>query len=252
MGFQAGIALAMCVTDPAGPTTDLTPAKDRVLGILVGVIAMLFVNALWPVRARLAMWKPLARAFRALADLARYVPATGGYGAQLRQAVRRRSAVYSQLSATLRLSAESALEPDAGEAKAERESLGRLAAHAQTVFLALLALIRHRVSPGFPSLTAPMQEPLRAFDYGVGEVLDALADRLDGKPRRAGPDLAQQLAALEAHYLPEETEAAIPEGATLVRRVTRDHVAIARGLVREVALLETEVNAAMMIRPVRS
>ena len=248
MGMQAGMAFAMCVTDPSGPTTDLTPAKDRVLGILVGIVAMLFVDALWPVRARLAMWKPLARALRALADLARFAPDTRGYGAQLRQAVQRRSAVYSQLSATVRLSAESALEPDAGEAKAERNCVGQLTAHAQTVFLALLALIRHRVSPGFPGLPAPTQDAMRALDYGVGEVVDALADRLAGKPRQALPDLAQRLASLEALYPADEAGAPIPDGAAMARRAARDHVAIARGLVREVLLLATEVDAALSLR----
>jgi len=252
MGFQAGIAIAMCVTDPSGPTTDLTPAKDRVLGILVGIVAMLFVDAIWPVRARLAMWKPLARAFHALADLARFAPETRGYGAQLRRAVQHRSAVYSQLSATVRMSAESALEPDASEAKAERECVGRLTAHAQTVFLALLALIRHRVSPGFPTLPAPTQDALRALDYGVGDVLDALADRLDGKPRQALPDLARRFATLEALYPLDEAGTPIQGGAILVRRAARDHIAIARGLVREVSLLEAEVDAAQSIRPRRS
>ena len=249
MGFQAGIAIAMCVTDPSGPTTDLTPARDRVLGILVGIVAMLFIDALWPVRARLAMWKPLARALRALADLARYVPETREYGAQLRRAVRRRSAVYSQLSATVRLSAESALEPDAGEAKAERECIGRLTGQAQTVYLSLLALIRHRVSPGFPALPVPTGNTVRAFDDGVGEVLDALADRLDGKPRQALPDLDQRLRAAEALYPADETGAPIQDGEVMVRHTVRDHIAIARGLVREVSLLEAEVDAAAAIRP---
>jgi Predicted membrane protein len=44
LGLQTGMAFAMCVTDPRGPTTDLTTGRDRVLGILVGVLAMFLVT----------------------------------------------------------------------------------------------------------------------------------------------------------------------------------------------------------------
>src|SRR4030095_3406684 len=162
MGLQIAMAFAICVADPSGPTTDLIPARDRVLGILVGVLVMLLVNtALWPARARLAMWSPLGRAFRALAalavwsplgrasraraELARSAPQLHEYGSRLERAVRLRSAVYGELAAALRLSAEAVSELDAAESRLEREHVGRLTAQAQTVFLSLLALIRHRL-----------------------------------------------------------------------------------------------------------
>ena len=179
------MAFAMCVTDPRGPTTDLTVGRDRVLGILVGVLAMFLVNAtLWPARARLTMWSRLPRAFRALAGLARLAPETRDYPAQLQGAVRFRSSVYTELAATLRLSAESTMEPDADLAETEREWVSRLTVQTQAVFLALLALIRHRVAPGFPILPAPVQEAMRDLDDGVATALEALANRLERLPAR--------------------------------------------------------------------
>ncbi len=249
VGLQTGLAFAMCVTDPAGPTTDLTTGRDRVLGIFIGVLAMLFVHAvLWPARARLTMWSALARALRSLSDLARFAPDARGYRAQLEHAVRYRSAVYQELAATLRLTREAALEPDAEEAQPEREGVARLTAHAQAVYLAVLALIRHRVAPGFPVLPEPVQEAMRRLDQGVGETLDALARRLELGPPEELPDLAGRLAALEALTPPVGGGPLVRDGAVAVRVAERDHVAIARGLVHEVAVLQKSIDAALAVR----
>jgi multidrug resistance protein MdtO len=252
MGLQIGMAFAICVADPSGPTTDLIPARDRVLGILVGVLVMLLVNtALWPARARLAMWSPLGRAFRALAELARSAPQLREYGSRLHRAVRLRSAVYGELAAALRLSAEAVSELDAAESRLEREHVGRLTAQAQTVFLSLLALIRHRLAPTFPILHTPLQEAMRALDDGVGEAMHSLADRLDGRPARPLPDLTRLLDDVDALVPPEgDVGAAARDGAAAVRIVERDHVAIAATLVREIAVLQADVDAALAIRPV--
>ena len=250
MGLQTGMAFALCVTDPSGPTTDLTTGRDRVLGIFVGVVVMLLVSSvLGFARARFGMWVPLGRALRALAELARLAPETRAYRAQLDHAVRTRSSVYTELAATLRMANESSLELDEHESRAEREWVKRLGARAQTVFLAVLALIRHRVSPDFPTLPAPVQKALRELSRGVGEALDALAERIDRRPVRPLLDLARRLDALEALTLPADESAAADDGATLVRRAERDHVAMARSVVREVGLLEADVDTALAFRP---
>src|SRR5262249_48197 len=136
------------------------------LAILIGVLVVMVINAiLWPARARLAMRPALARGLRSIAGLARVAPETQDYSTRLHAALRLRSAVYSDLAATLRLSAESTLEPDAEtpSARDERQRIARLVAHAQAVFLALLALIRHRLAPGFPTLPPAVQDSTRAF-----------------------------------------------------------------------------------------
>jgi multidrug resistance protein MdtO len=246
VGLQTGLAFAMCVTDPAGPTTDLTTGRDRVLGILIGVLAMLLVHGtLWPARARLTMWSALARTLRSLADLARFAPDARGYRAQLEHAVHYRSAVYQELAATLRVSRESALEPDAEESQLEREQVARLTAHAQAVYLAVLALIRHRVAPGFPTLPEPVQEAMRRLDHGVGETLDALAGRLEGGSAEELPDLAGRFGALETLIPSVGEEPSTHDAAVAVRVAERDHVAIARGLVHEVFVLQDGIYSAL-------
>jgi hypothetical protein len=195
------------------------------------------------------MWSRLPRAFRALAGLAHLAPETREYPAQLQGAVRFRSSVYTELAATLRLSAESTMEPDADLAVTEREWVSRLTVQTQAVFLALLALIRHRVAPGFPSLPAPVQEAMRDLDDGVATALEALANRLERLPAGSLPDLARRLSALEALIPAEEPTLATYDGAIGVRVAERDHTAIARGLVREVVALEESIGSALAVRP---
>jgi multidrug resistance protein MdtO len=235
VGFQTGLAFALCVTDPVGPTIDLATGRDRVLGIMVGVLVMLLINAVvWPARGRLAMWSALARALRSLAALSRLAPETRDYPGQLQRAVRLRSGIYQELAATLRLRDEAALEPDALESQAERERVTQLTVHAQAVFLADLALIRHRLAPGFPTLSAPMQDAMREIDASVGGTLKELAERLEGGPLGPLPNLEERLAAFEA-LIPMGTSAA-------AEAAVRDHGAIARTLVHEVDQLRQSMD----------
>ena len=141
------------------------------------------------------------------------------------------------------------MEPDADLAEVEREWVSRLTVQTQAVFLALLALIRHRVAPGFPILPAPVQEAMRDLDDGVATVLDALANRLERLPAGRLPDLTRRLSALEVLIPAEEPTVATYDGAIGVRVAERDHTAIARGLVREVVALQESIDSALAVRP---
>ena len=244
VGLQTGMAFAMCVTDPPGPSVDLAVGRDRVIGILVGVLAMLFVNAaLWPVRARVAMRPTLARALRSIGELARLAPTTGQYHAQLQRAVQRRSSIYSGLAATLRVSAESEAEPDGQtpDASAERNWIARLTADAQAVFLSLLALIRHRVSPGFPELPGDVRDAFVAYDRAVAETLDAIALRIERGPAVPVPDLAARFAEVESRV-----GAPVASGAggiaAAARVAEQDHAAIGRDLLGQMNRLREAVE----------
>ena len=239
MGFQAGFAFAMCVTDPSGPTTNLTVGRDRVLGILVGLLVMMLVDTiLLPVRARLGMRPALARALRSIAALARVAPETQEYRVRLASAVRLRLAIYRDLSTVLRLSDESTLEPDADtpDAREDRRRTARLVAHAQAVFLTLLTLIRHRLGPSFPTLPPAVQDGMRALDAAVGDTLDALADFIDRRRGGPLPDLAAELVELDARV--ESMAVTGPGGGPGSAYVAeRDHLALARDLVHQVTIL---------------
>src|SRR5262249_40144010 len=190
----------------------------------------------------------LGRSLRSIADLARLASVDRDYRAQLDHAVRSRSAVYQELAAALRLSAESALEPDAAQAREERDGLRQLTAQAQAVFLAVLTLLRHRIAPGFPEPSAPVRDAMREIDRSIGDTLEALAERLERRSERELPDLQERLAALEALIPSEESDAALGDASATVRVAAHDHAAIVRDLVKEVGLLREGIDAVVARR----
>ena len=60
-GLQVGIAFGVTVLAVFGPTTDLVPPRDRVLGVLLGICVMgIIYHVVWPVRASRAVRPALA------------------------------------------------------------------------------------------------------------------------------------------------------------------------------------------------
>jgi hypothetical protein len=100
-----------------------------------------------------------------------------------------------------------------------------------------------------PILPAPVPEAMRDLDDGVATALETLANRLERLPAGRLPDLARRLSALEALVPAGAPTLATYDGAIGVRVAERDHTAIARGLVREVAALEESIDSALAVRP---
>ena len=148
VGIQMGLGFGLSFLNDLGPTTDLVPARDRVLGVLLGVVVSAFVFSLGgSVLAGTAMRRTLGGMIRALAGLSRVGLRGDASSATIGPARGWRWKVYQELNATLRLRDESKYEWGAGlaDAETERAEVAHLAADAQGVF-ALLALVHHRLS----------------------------------------------------------------------------------------------------------
>jgi multidrug resistance protein MdtO len=236
-GLQIGLALGLCVIGDLGPTTDLVPARDRVVGVLLGGLVSGLVYYLFsPVFAASEMRAALARTLRSLAILSRI-----GLSERPSIAVARghRWQVYQDLAMTLRLHDESKFEPGAGtaEARAARESVARLAEHAQAVFLALLSVVRHRIDVSLGALPDTVRQPLRTLGDAIGDVLEAVADRVEGKGDVAVPPLAALLSRAEAAAVDAEGIADPRLAAHLQGRLAAYHQLVAR-----LELLERDVE----------
>jgi hypothetical protein len=135
--------------------------------------------------------------------------------------------VYRELGTVLRLREESLLEPggDAPAARAERDRVLELAGDAQGVFLALLALARHRLEAGAASVPTAAVAPLEAFDHDIRRTLESVADAIEGKGTRSLPEVGGALAELEVMEADRSAPAAGRDVALLTREVTiRRHV----------------------------
>jgi uncharacterized membrane protein YccC len=241
-GLQVGIAFGITVLDVFGPTTDLVPPRDRVLGVLLGIFVMgVIYHVIWPVLASRTLRPALASALRAIALLAELTRAPGAYAAEVARSARHRATVYRRLGTVLRLREESLLEPGASSpaARAERDRILDLASDAQGTFLALLALARHRLQPTAAAVPSEAVAPLADFDRGVRQTLEAIADILDGKTIRPLPNLREALDTLE------RLEASVPSAAAAEDVAMRTHfsreVAIRRNVLGHVERLSRRV-----------
>jgi multidrug resistance protein MdtO len=196
IGLQMSIVLALTLINTGGPTTNLIPIRDRLLGILLGIVVMGLVDvALWPVFGPASLRAKLGRALDQMADFVRR-------DALHEERTRRERAlgVYRTLGDVLTMHDDLVMEPDLLDAFAfERDALLRLTSAVQQVFLSLLAVGRHRPPPGsalggaaleqLDRSTATLLEQLghhvtRADDAGaaLAPVERTLVDRLDAVP----------------------------------------------------------------------
>ena len=218
-GIQIGFAFALSVLNDLGPTTDLTQARDRVMGVLLGILISLLTFQ-WTggfAFAGAAMRRSLASVFGSMSDLARVGLCAGPSSMEARPVRGWRWQVYQDLSSTLRLHDESKFEHGAGPAGAapDRAGVVRLVADAQSAFLSLLALVHHRLTvdlapapsdvhqalhlvaggvvDGFKLLGRRVAEGTATIEFNPGPLLDEARQRLDAAGPGMEPGLRMQL-----------------------------------------------------------
>jgi len=215
---------------------NLLPTRDRVVGILIGIVVTDVVfRGLGHPRARQQMRLELAKTLRALADLAR-VGIVGVDRLDARPARGHRWAIYQHLATTLRLHDEAQFEPGAGlpEVVGERDAVLRLVGDAQSVFLVVLEVVRHRLNVDLTGSVGAVREALHPLAVGIADALEIAGDRVDGRPPRAMPDLRALREGTEAAM------AAVPSNAHVQARLL-----LYRDLVGTVLLLTRDVDARM-------
>ncbi len=211
-GMQAGMALAMYALDVFGPATNLVVGRDRVVGILVGIVIMTTIDRwLWPVFAERGLRDHMAAAMRAMASLSRVGLPDGGDALPSTPVARMRRAVYDELRTVLRLRDEARFEPGAQTpaVMALREAGVQLSSDVQDVFLGLLAVGRHRVDVDLGPLPPALHEPMHVLARSIGDGLLAAADRVDGDPSRAPADIDAAVLAVRSRLVTQL--AAVPD-----------------------------------------
>src|SRR6202012_3257412 len=168
-----------------GPYTELRVVRDRLIGIVLGLVVFGFINNhLWPVKALDTTRAKLASVLRLLAKLAG-LPDGNNHAPQMVEAYALRLQMYQDIGTLRQLFESSKFEPGAPQ----RERLEAMDNTAQMLFLHQLAIIQHR--PDLRPSAVP--EPLRAasakFRATLADLLLNLSDRVEGKSERPVPDL---------------------------------------------------------------
>jgi multidrug resistance protein MdtO len=192
-GYQIGLAFYKVVLQGWGPVTELTVARDRLVGIAFGLVVFgILEHVLWPVRASDRRQQRFADALRSLAALARL-------GARDRPGAGRdgelddmRHRIAQDLVETQRLLEESKFELGAGELEAFQRRVG----DAQIIFLVLLSLAYQRRAPG--EMLADLPVAAHHLEDAVAGSLQAFADSTRGRGQRPSAELDAALAAAEA------------------------------------------------------
>jgi len=191
-GIQLGFAFYKCVLQGYGPMTSFEVARDRLIGIALGLTVLWIVETqLWPLRANDQLCAAFAATLRGLAKLVPRASSNGRSGGPSPKSVRLK--VQDQLSKVGVLLEESRFEPKADQ----REVVQRALPDAQGVFLALLSLAREH-SPGRQATATDSSRTAEALLNGaIVKTLEAAAERVEGRSYPSQPKLTGALAALE-------------------------------------------------------
>ncbi len=179
--------------------TSLTVARDRVAGVFLGLLMMwLIFDQLWGAPASVEMRRAFISTLRLLAQFAREP-----VSADIRSAIRRTSALRDTINSkfdNVRSLADGVLlefGPSRSRDLALRDRIRRWQPQLRALFLMRSASLKYRLqSPGFV-LPEDVIVALQAFDECSAQMLENIADRMEGKTPQGRPVPADSLALVE-------------------------------------------------------
>ena len=235
-GVQLVLAFYLINLSEFTMQTSLAVARDRVMGILLGLFVMWLVfDKFWSQPAGVAMKKAFISTLRVMAQFVKE-PA----GKDRRSAMLRNIALRETISADLdnvRQVADGVLfefGPSRVADLALRDRIRQWQPQLRMIFLIRIVLWRYRLRlPGFelPESIEPAQQE---FDDRVGAVLEGIADRMEGHQPAPKPDLEAAYTRLQrsaSTFSPVQQQLAAKIQSFLV--LSRQLVGLAQSLDRE-------------------
>ncbi len=202
MGRQIGFSFALFVLHDFGPVTDLYLPRDRVIGILLGIIVMGVIDyALWPRRSIVLARHHSVAALHTLAKLTTRLP---DLSLMLRHTLPLRLSAEKDLAAAQDLVIHAVLEPDARliDKINERTTLSAIIEAAGNLSGLLQIRRRYRLLSGqqFSSFPDELQQHSRAFDAALASALENAALVLQGEQQETRTEVADIHALLKHSY----------------------------------------------------
>jgi multidrug resistance protein MdtO len=198
-GVQLALAFYLIHLQEFAMQTSLSIARDRVVGILLGLFMMwLAFDQLWGAPAAVAMKRAFISNLRLLAQLARD-PMAGDRA----RAILHASSLRATITATfdnVRSSSDAVLF-EFGSSRQQDLALRSRIKHWQSqlrpLFLTRNALLKQRLQlPGF-ELPESVRLAQQEFDDRLAKLLDGMADRVEGKALQRRDDFADAFERLE-------------------------------------------------------
>jgi len=198
-GIQIAVAFYLINVSEFKMQTSLEVARDRVVGILIGLLAMwLIFDKLWGVPAARELKETFLSNLRLLAEFARE-PGSN----DLKAATARRFALGETINTNFdkaRALADGVL-LEFGRSREQdlalRSLIRRVQPQMRVLFIMQIAEWKYRVQlPGF-EVPEPIAVQQREFDDRLAESLDAMAERIEGRSRGVQQRLQEARARLE-------------------------------------------------------
>ena len=202
-GFQIAVIFCLINLQEFARQTSLAAARDRIVGVGLGLCMMWLVfDRLWSVPVAMEMKRAFISSLRLLAQLARE-PASKDpkvYVARSNSLREMTNLSFDQVRALA-----DALLFEFGPSRqrdlALRSRIVRWQPRLRMLFITRLALWRYRVGvPGF-ELPAQVATAQQEFDEGLSDVVDRMADRLEGEASEGRNDFENAFQNLEKQVL---------------------------------------------------
>jgi multidrug resistance protein MdtO len=241
-GVQVAVAFCLIHLNSFAIEPSLSIARDRVVGILLGLIMMWFVfDRLWGAPAVVEMKKAFISVLRLLAQFARE-PVSADARAAIERSYSLRETINRGFD-SMRASADAVVfefGPSRHQDLALRSKLKELQPQLRLLFLTEIALWKYRARlPGF-ELPQAIYVAQRDFDGELARTLNALAERIDGR-RSEVKAPGDWLAPLE--HAVRVYDAATPQQKTAVRFQT--FLSLHRRIESLTSSLQTEIGNAV-------
>jgi multidrug resistance protein MdtO len=231
VGIQTGLVFSLVLLNQPGQSIDLGLAGDRILGVLLGITVMGFIDLLlWPNFAGTALRGKLAEANRTLAAIPRH--AARSDWAEVDDTA---LAVHGQIAAALALYNEEEFEFGVHTAKRRMHRQRSLAfIHAmESVFLALLVVLRHRRSVNYERLPPRWQQTLQTFD-------EALAQSFEAKTGSSAENVTKESGSVLSELIEQIQLQAIIEPDETTRQFLLEYTADCNELVKDLRHFTTQ------------
>lgn len=207
-GVQFALAFYLVHLQAYKFETSLSIARDRVVGVLLGLFAMwLIFDQLWGHPAIVDMKKTFIANLRLLAQLARE-PDLGDRKDAIHRVYALGQTINANFDQVRNLGDVVIFEfgPSRATDLALRDRVREWQSKLRALFLIRGAMLRYRLAlPGF-EIPPEMEPAQRNFDNELAATLDAIAERMEGSPQPDSNKLAQALVRLE-----EQAQACPPQ-----------------------------------------
>jgi multidrug resistance protein MdtO len=183
-GIQVALAFYLINLEEFKIQISLAVARDRVVGILLGLFMMWFVfDRLWGVQAGVEMKRALVSSFRLLARLARE-PLSNDVRVAIKDSFALRERINAHFDQVRALADGVLFEfgPSRRRDLAMRDRIRQWQPQLRTLFLLRITSLKYRLQlPGF-DLPDTVRVCHREYDERSAQILEEMADRIESKP----------------------------------------------------------------------